>query len=94
MKPSRFLAAVAASLTGTAGNAAPEPAECRLAYGLHEQFGRVCSRKGGSAVCGECIADPDAPAMGFRRTRQTGAAERDVGATVASSAPEAERGRE
>lgn len=41
--------------------------ECRLAYNLHEQFGRVCSREGGGAVCGECIRDRDAPAMGFRR---------------------------
>ena len=43
--------------------------ECRLAYDLENQFGRVCSRKGGDSVCGECIADIDAPAMGFRRAR-------------------------
>lgn len=43
------------------------PTECRLAYDLHRQFGRVCSRAGGSAVCGACIGDPDAPALGFRR---------------------------
>ena len=45
------------------------PPECRLAYGLETQFGRVCSRMGGDAVCGECIRDPDAPALGFRRVR-------------------------
>ena len=51
MRPSHFLAAVAASLT-------PEPAaECRLAYGLERQFGRVCRRKGGASVCGMCLAD-------------------------------------
>ena len=44
-----------------------ERAECRLAYDLHLQFGRVCSRLGGDAVCGECIRDADAPALGFRR---------------------------
>jgi hypothetical protein len=29
----------------------------------------VCSRKGGDRVCGECIGDIDAPAIGFRRSR-------------------------
>lgn len=44
-----------------------QPAECRLAYGLESQFGRVCSRLGGDAVCGACISDLDAPMLGFRR---------------------------
>jgi len=26
-----------------------------------------CSRQGGARVCGECIADQDAPALGFSR---------------------------
>lgn len=41
--------------------------ECRLAYDLHLCTGLVCSRQGGDAVCGACIGDSDAPAMGFRR---------------------------
>lgn len=38
-----------------------------LAYDLHLWPGRVCSRQGGNAICGECIGDIDAPALGFRR---------------------------
>ena len=51
VRASQFLAAVAANLT-------PEPsADCRLAYRLERQFGRVCRRKGGASVCGACLAD-------------------------------------
>lgn len=50
--------------------------ECRLAHDLHLQFGRVCSRQGGDAVCGECIADLDAPALRFCRKSDVVAAER------------------
>lgn len=32
------------------------PADCRLAYGLERQFGRVCIRIGGRAVCGACVS--------------------------------------
>lgn len=31
--------------------------DCKLAYGLERQFGRVCSRRGGRAVCGLCLRD-------------------------------------
>jgi predicted DNA-binding protein YlxM (UPF0122 family) len=41
--------------------------ECKLTYNIHNQFGRVCSRAGGNAVCGVCIKDINAPAMGFAR---------------------------
>jgi hypothetical protein len=35
----------------------------------------VCSRQGGDRVCGSCVGDIDAPAMGFRRIKQAVAAE-------------------
>lgn len=38
-----------------------------LAYNLHEGYGRVCSRRGGRHVCGECIHDVHAPIIGFQR---------------------------
>lgn len=31
--------------------------ECELAYGLERQFGRVCRRRGGTAICGRCAGD-------------------------------------
>lgn len=40
---------------------------CPLAYGLHQWPGRKCSRQGGDHVCGACISDVNAPALGFRR---------------------------
>jgi len=62
--------------------------ECRLAYGLHEQFGRVCSRAGGDAICGECIGDLDAPILGFRRRGDLRAAECGEGRGAATGVAE------
>jgi hypothetical protein len=57
-------------MNGRTPAACAPPEECRLAYDLQNWPGRVCSRKGGASVCGECIRDIDAPAMGFRRVRE------------------------
>lgn len=38
-----------------------------LAYNLHKFGPGRCSRKGGTRVCGICIRDEYAPALGFQR---------------------------